>query len=73
MTDTMNDSTNPQTGLSSAEVEESRHKFGRNVLTPPKKASLLVKFLAQFLDDFLNSCQCLAFLLFCCCHIPIPP
>ena len=53
MTDTMKDSTDPQTGLSSAEVEESRLKFGRNVLTPPKKASLLVKFLAQFLDPLI--------------------
>ncbi len=53
MTDTMKDSTDPQTGLSSAEVEESRRKFGRNVLTPPKKASLLVKFLSQFLDPLI--------------------
>ncbi len=49
----MKDSTDPHTGLSSAEVEESRQKFGRNVLTPPKKTSLLVKFLAQFLDPLI--------------------
>ena len=35
-------------GLSPQEVEESRLKYGTNVLTPPKKKSLWVLFFEKF-------------------------
>lgn len=41
-------------GLTSAEVEESRAKFGSNVLTPPEKESLWKKFLEKFDDPIIK-------------------
>ena len=38
------------TGLSDAQVLESRAKHGKNILTPPKKDSLLKLFLSKFED-----------------------
>lgn len=40
-------------GLTSAEVAESRAKNGVNVLTPPEKESLFVKFLKKFRDPLI--------------------
>ena len=37
-------------GLTTAQVEESRAKYGSNVLTPPEKESLWKKFLEKFED-----------------------
>ncbi|SFH07530.1 cation-transporting P-type ATPase [Pontibacter chinhatensis] len=38
----------PDEGLSDAEVEQRREQFGRNVMTPKKQQSALVRFLLQF-------------------------
>ncbi len=40
-------------GLSSEEVSESRVKYGVNVLTPPEKESLFMKFLGKFKDPLI--------------------
>ena len=40
-------------GLSPREVEESRAKYGVNILTPPKKKSVLTLFLAKFRDPLI--------------------
>ncbi|MCQ2343637.1 MAG: calcium-translocating P-type ATPase, PMCA-type [Paludibacteraceae bacterium] len=42
------------TGLTKKEVEESRAKYGSNVLTPPKRESLFIKFLACFADPIIR-------------------
>lgn len=41
------------TGLSAREVAESRAKHGFNVLTPPEKESLLMRFLEKFKDPLI--------------------
>ncbi len=41
------------TGLSAREVAESRVKHGSNVLTPPEKESLLMRFLEKFKDPLI--------------------
>ena len=35
-------------GLTQAQVQESRERHGRNVLTPPKRKSLWVLFFEKF-------------------------
>lgn len=40
-------------GLSHAEVEDSRQKYGSNVLTPKQKESLFMKFLGKFADPLI--------------------
>ncbi|MBQ2786405.1 MAG: HAD-IC family P-type ATPase, partial [Bacteroidaceae bacterium] len=40
-------------GLTSDEVEERRAKYGANVLTPPEKTSLWVRFLEKFKDPII--------------------
>ena len=40
-------------GLSLEEVSESRVKYGVNVLTPPEKESLFMKFLGKFKDPLI--------------------
>ena len=42
------------TGLTSAQVEESRSKYGSNILTPPAKESLWKKFLEKFEDPIIR-------------------
>lgn len=42
------------TGLSDAQVLESRAKYGKNILTPPKKDSLLRLFLSKFEDPLIT-------------------
>ena len=42
------------TGLSDAQVLESRAKHGKNILTPPKKDSLLKLFLSKFEDPLIT-------------------
>lgn len=42
------------TGLTKKEVEESRALHGANVLTPPKRESLIIKFLACFSDPIIR-------------------
>ncbi len=41
-------------GITSAQVEENRAKYGSNVLTPPKKESLWKKFLEKFEDPIIR-------------------
>ncbi|MDR3329295.1 MAG: calcium-translocating P-type ATPase, PMCA-type [Prevotellaceae bacterium] len=41
-------------GLSDAEVAESRRRHGENVLTPPKKTSLLAQLLEKFQDPIIR-------------------
>ena len=40
-------------GLSAKEVDESRRKYGSNVLTPPVRESLWKKFLGKFADPLI--------------------
>ena len=40
-------------GLNEIQVAESRAKHGVNVLTPPKKESLLTRFLGKFRDPLI--------------------
>ena len=42
------------TGLSDAQVLESRAKHGKNILTPPKKDSLLKLFFSKFEDPLIT-------------------
>ena len=42
------------TGLTNKEVEESRAKYGVNVLTPPKRESVFIKFLGCFADPIIR-------------------
>ena len=41
-------------GLTSQQVEESRRKYGENVLTPPARESLWKKFLEKFEDPIIR-------------------
>lgn len=41
-------------GLSEQEVLDSREQFGLNILTPPRKESLLKRFLAKFKDPLIT-------------------
>ena len=41
-------------GLTEDEVRQSRRTHGENVLTPPKKESLLKKFLGKFNDPIIK-------------------
>ena len=41
-------------GLNQAQVEESRAKYGVNILTPPPKPSLWVKFFENFKDPMIR-------------------
>lgn len=43
-------STSTQVGLSARQAERRLREYGANELTPPKKQSLFVRFLAQFCD-----------------------
>lgn len=43
-----------QKGLTSQEVEDSRRKYGTNILTPPKKTSLWIQFLEKFEDPIIR-------------------
>ena len=45
--------TNHLTGLTDAQVAQSREKNGANILTPPKKDSLFKKFLEKFGDPLI--------------------
>ena len=40
-------------GLSEQEVEESRAKFGANILTPPLQTPLWKRFIAKFNDPLI--------------------
>lgn len=42
-----------ETGLNDEQVLKSRIEFGNNLLTPPKKASLLEQFLSKFKDPLI--------------------
>jgi len=50
------------TGLSSAQVIESRKKYGSNLLTPPKRESLWKLFLEKFEDPIIRILLIAAFL-----------
>ena len=41
-------------GLTAQQVEESRRKYGENVLTPPARESLWKKFLEKFEDPIIR-------------------
>ena len=41
-------------GLTSAEIEESRRKYGTNILTPPAKTPLWKLFLEKFDDPIIK-------------------
>lgn len=41
------------TGLTPAQVQESRQQYGENILTPPKKESLWRQFLRKFADPII--------------------
>lgn len=41
-------------GLTASEVEESRQKYGNNVLTPPEKESVWKQFLEKFEDPIIR-------------------
>lgn len=49
-------------GLSAAQAEESRHKYGRNILTPPKREPLWKLFLEKFQDPIIRILLIAAFL-----------
>ena len=40
-------------GLTSAQVEESRSKYGANILTPQAKESLWIQFFKKFGDPLI--------------------
>ncbi|MDE6691751.1 MAG: haloacid dehalogenase, partial [Muribaculaceae bacterium] len=44
---------NHYTGLTDAQVSESRRKNGVNILTPPEKESLWMRFLEKFSDPLI--------------------
>lgn len=50
------------TGLTSAQAEESRAKYGRNVLTPPEREPLWKLFLEKFKDPIIRILLIAAFL-----------
>ena len=41
--------TNPETGLTSAQVEESRKLHGSNMMTPPRRDPWWVQLLEKFI------------------------
>ena len=41
------------TGLTPAQVQQSRQQYGENILTPPKKESLWRQFLRKFADPII--------------------
>ena len=45
---------NYKNGLTQEEVEESRKKYGDNVLTPPQKDPLWKQFLEKFSDPIIR-------------------
>ena len=45
---------NPHRGLSASEVEESRRKYGSNLITPPKDDSVWQLFLEKFRDPIVR-------------------
>jgi Ca2+-transporting ATPase len=45
--------THHYTGLTDAQVIESRSRHGENILTPPKKESLWSQFLEKFTDPII--------------------
>ena len=45
---------NLQKGLTSQEIEDSRRKYGTNILTPPKKTSLWIQFMEKFEDPIIR-------------------
>lgn len=45
---------NKTQGLSTAEVEENRRKYGENILTPPAKTSLWKLYLEKFQDPIIR-------------------
>ena len=47
-------SENRKQGLTSQQVEESRLKYGANVLTPPARESLWKKFIEKFEDPIIR-------------------
>ncbi len=47
-------SENVHNGLSAKEVEESRKKYGINILTPPEKESVWSQFLEKFRDPLIK-------------------
>ena len=47
-------SENVYKGLSAKEVEESRAKYGVNILTPPEKESVWSQFLEKFSDPLIK-------------------
>ena len=49
-------------GLSAAQAEESRQKYGRNILTPPKREPLWKLFLEKFQDPIIRILLIAAFL-----------
>jgi hypothetical protein len=51
-------------GLGPAEVAAAQRAHGRNVLTPPKEKSELLKFLLQFTDGFMLLLMVAGFLCF---------
>lgn len=50
------------TGLTSAQAEESRAKYGRNILTPPEREPLWKLFLEKFRDPIIRILLIAAFL-----------
>ena len=53
---------NHRTGLTDAQVLESRKKYGENVLTPPEKEPLWKLFLEKFEDPIIRILLIAAFL-----------
>ncbi len=49
-------------GLTQAQVQESRERYGRNVLTPPKRKSLWALFFEKFSDPVIRILLIAAFL-----------
>ena len=47
------DKTNHHTGLTDDQVSESRRQYGCNILTPPEKESLWLRFLDKFRDPLI--------------------
>ena len=54
MDNTPTNHTSPTTGLSSAQVEESRSRHGRNVLTPPKRIPMWRLYLEKYDDPIIK-------------------
>ena len=54
MDNTPTNHTSPTTGLSSAQVEESRSRHGRNVLTPPRRIPMWRLYLEKYDDPIIK-------------------